>query len=45
MLAPEHGYQEPEKDYYQSFARPDLYSELLSVSMTNRQKRWYFKVI
>jgi hypothetical protein len=44
MLAPELGYQEPGKDYYQSFARRDLYSELISVSMSNRQKHWYFKV-
>jgi hypothetical protein len=44
MLIPEQDYQEPYKDYYQSFARRDLYSELISVSMSNRQKHWYFKV-
>jgi len=36
LLIPEHDYQEPGKDYYQSFARRDLYSELISVSMSNR---------
>ena len=34
-------YQEPCKGYYQSFAKRDLYSELISVSTPNLQKHWY----
>lgn len=44
MLIPKKDFQEPCKDYYQSFAKRDLYSELICVSTPNRQKHWYFKV-
>jgi len=38
-------YQESSKDYYQSFAKRDLYSELMGVSTPNLQKHWYFSDI
>jgi len=44
MLIPDRDCLKSGKDYYQSFAKRDLYSELISVSMSNRQKHWYFKV-
>ena len=34
-------FQKPKQGYYQSFAKRDLYSELISVSTPNLQKHWY----
>jgi len=41
-MIPDSDYPEPGKGYYQSFAKRDLYSELISVSTPNLQKHWYF---
>ncbi len=42
MMIPDNDYLEPGKGYYQSFAKRDLYSELISVSTLNLQKHWLF---
>jgi len=44
MTVPDNDYLKPGKGYYQSFAKRDLYSELISVSTPNLQKHWLFSV-